>query len=421
MDAPYWATTSAGLVPTDGLPRAFAGEVGLQSVDGETQALTLPAPLAAGAYLFVVPREGRDVQALLQVTTLASYSLVSTTKSLFWVNAIGGGPVPGVKVVVDGGQSLGSTDAHGLLVVSTPKTLLRSDDATVLATLTAPDGATAIVPLGLTAHLGTYPSDIHSDVEPEILDRVTTGADRWAPAFARAVRDAASAEAHLGGIMTLASLRAAPAPVASVLSDTSGGSDLGDVTDDRFWSILSTDRLQYRQDDTIHLWGYLRARDTLQVPSGAEVRLLVGDAYDDAYGGPPLATHPVKPRKSGAFETAFDLAGLPLGDYMVQLVVDAHPVATQWVSVTVIRKPAYTLAVHLDHHVRIVRQRVKATVTARFYEGTAAPDVALVIGADDQTVSATTGRSGTATTTLRVGVAEQDEESERARASRFGP
>jgi hypothetical protein len=127
-----------------------------------------------------VPREGRDAQALLQLTDLASYSLVSPTDSLVWVQRIGGGPAAGVEVAIAEGASLGTTDGQGLLKVTTPRALLRTDDATVLLTLTSADGQTAIVPLGLTSRLEAYPSDIHASIDDELIEVVAPEATRVA-------------------------------------------------------------------------------------------------------------------------------------------------------------------------------------------------------------------------------------------------
>ncbi len=402
-DAPQWATTEAGLVATDGLERVLATEVGLQQV-GDAQAIVLPDPLPRGSYLLVVPRQGRDAQALLQVTDLASYSLVSPTSSLVWVQRIGGGPVAGVDVALADGSAIGTTDRRGLLEAATPTALLRSDDATVLLTLRAPDGEMAIVPLGLTSRVQAYPQDIHGTIDETLIDVLAPdGASRWSPWFALAARTAPATEALGASSETLAATRAVDGDVRAILADTMGEGGGGSIEDDRFWTILSTDREAYRQTDTIHLWGYLRDRDSMRVPADVRLRLLVADS--DEFGPveePALETAVVDPASSGAFEASFALKDVPLGSYRVELEVAGHPVASRWLSVTVIRKPAYELDVSLDRHVRIDGQSVVATASARFFEGTVAPGVDVAMSSGHRPETVVTGPAGSAAATLGI-------------------
>jgi hypothetical protein len=346
VDGTDWASTSTGLVPTAGLTRVMDLEGKLLDAGGGTKFIRLPDTLSVGAYLVVVPRTGRDLQALLQVTSLASYTLVTTTRSVVWTNTIGGGALPGVKVAIGGGAVLGRTDARGLLIIDTPDAL-DSAGAPVLLTLTAPNGEQVLVPVGSRPHIDLY----------------------------------------LGGICC-------------------GGDD---PLAQRWWSALSTDRILYRQTDTVNLWGYLRDRDTNTVPARAEVRLVLAD---QEYGGfvsdsPPIASLTVTPRASGAFSAALPLSDAPLAAYVVQVVVDGRVVAGNWITVGTIRKPAYKLEIALDRHVFIVGESVQATVTARFFEGTVAPEVPLSISApySEDATPMVTGPDGiaVASQTMRMG------------------
>jgi hypothetical protein len=327
LDAPDWARTTVGLVPTAGLARVMAFDATLQYVDDGTQAIQLPAALPTGAYLVVIPRKSRDLQGLLQVTRLASYTLVSSTRSLVWTNRIGGAALADVKVAIAGGPVLGTTDARGLLVVDTPPVPGGGSGAPVLLTLTAPDGERALAPVG-----------------------VCCGGDPLARSW---------------------------------------------------WTAISTDRILYRQNDTINLWGYLRDRDTDQVPQRAEVRLVLNDQGSDS---PPIASTVVTPRASGAFAASLPLVDAPLDSYTVQVVVDGQTVATAWINVDVIRKPAYRLAVALDRHVFVAGWTAHATVSAHFFEGTVAPEVPLALGGGySDGVAVTTGADGVAVADLVVG------------------
>jgi hypothetical protein len=330
LDAPDWARTTVGLVPTAGLARVAAFEATLQYVDDGTQIIQLPATLPIGVYLVVIPRKSRDLQGILQVTRLASYTLVSSTRSLVWTNRIGGGAWAGVKVAIAGGSVLGTTDASGLLLVDTPAAPSVGGSTPVLLTLTTPDGERVLAPVGVCC----------SDDAP---------ARSW-------------------------------------------------------WKAISTDRILYRQNDTIDVWGYLRDRDTGLVPQRAEVRLILDDQGADA---PPIASTVVIPRASGAFVASLPLVDAPINGYIVQVVVDGGEVSSAWLNVDVLRKPAYRLAVAVDRHVFLDGEAVHATVTARFYEGTVAPQVSLSVDAPGSNpLTVTSGADGVAVVdpVLRVGV-----------------
>jgi hypothetical protein len=77
-----------------------------------------PAPLAAGWYVVVVPRNGQDRQVLLQVTTLSAFALSSETRTLAWVNDTAtDAPIVGAEVADQAGQHLGTTGPAGLMDV----------------------------------------------------------------------------------------------------------------------------------------------------------------------------------------------------------------------------------------------------------------------------------------------------------------
>ena len=340
-DAPDWAQeSSAGLVSTDGLRRVMAFEATVQPIDWGSRWFRLPDRLERGAYVLVIPREGRDRQALLQVTPIASYAAASSTRSLVWVNEIGGGPLAGVSATLAGGPRLGRTDARGLLAFDTPPALRTDVSALHLIVLDAPDGERVFVPLGVRPRASGYLSEIYGWGDPD--------------------PNAAS-----------------------------------------YWSALSTDRTLYRQTDTVHLWGYLRERDSGRVPDDATVSLRLVDWYAVAdLLDPAIASARVSPRSSGAFAAELPLADVPLGTYDVQLEVGGRIVESSWVAVDVIRKPAYELSVETDRHVLISGTGLRATVTARFYEGTVAPGVALSVGALDEAQTATTDSDGTVAVAL---------------------
>ncbi|MCI0581943.1 MAG: hypothetical protein L0227_03450, partial [Chloroflexi bacterium] len=155
-----WATNS--LVDTVGLSRVarFDGTFESTSPYG-FRVVRFPAPLDAGWYLVVVPREGRDRQALLQVTSLSAFALTSDTRTLTWVNDIAtSAPVAGAVIADPQGRRIGTTDGTGLSDVATPASLARlevdSIDEPTILTVTAPDGRRLLVTLGMRSNTMAY-------------------------------------------------------------------------------------------------------------------------------------------------------------------------------------------------------------------------------------------------------------------------
>ena len=118
--APSWTRVSTTpAVPTAGLPSVFAGRLPVRGGDYEHW-IRLPRALPAGWYLVTIAYGGIPHQAVLQVTDLGTYALVTTTRSAIWLNDLHTtDPIRGAAVTL-GGRSLGRTDARGLLTSATP-------------------------------------------------------------------------------------------------------------------------------------------------------------------------------------------------------------------------------------------------------------------------------------------------------------
>ena len=323
---PAWGDWSSGdLVPTDGLARvaAFDGTFELQMRYGYS-VVRFPAPLDAGWYLVVVPREGRDRQALLQVTDLAAYALTSETRTLAWVNdRATGEPIHDAILRDPSGARVGTTAANGLLDVATPAALLRAPDGTgssdaTLVTVTAPDGRRLLLALGQRSNTSAYDSE-------------RSGSSRAAEA------------------------------------------------DNRWWLLFSTDRTTYRSTDTINAWGLIRSRDDGSVPSGLEVTLRTSEA--SSVDGPWLARIPLTTTARGAWAQDIALDGLPLGSYVVELRAAGVVAASSWVEVAEIRKPAYRIDVQTDRRAAISGDPVTISARAVFFDGTSAAGLDLRVDA----------------------------------------
>ena len=128
--SPTWTRVStSAAVPTAGLERIIDGRLRVRGSDGQWW-LRLPRPLPAGWYLVTIAWAGIPHQAVLQVTDLATWALVTTTRSAVWLNDLRTtNPIANAGVTL-AGRDLGRTNAQGLLTAATPHVLetLPSDD-----------------------------------------------------------------------------------------------------------------------------------------------------------------------------------------------------------------------------------------------------------------------------------------------------
>ena len=146
--APTWTqVTTAPAVSTAGLPEVLDRRLPLRGGEDGTW-IRLPRPLPAGWYVVTVAWAGIPRQTVLQVTDLATYAMVTTTRSLAWVNDLRtGDPVAGATVTL-GTRALGRTRADGLVTSATPAAMRAptSDDLTPLLEVRRA-GRTAFLPI----------------------------------------------------------------------------------------------------------------------------------------------------------------------------------------------------------------------------------------------------------------------------------
>jgi hypothetical protein len=335
-----WALNAPGaIVDTSDLTLVARVDAKLVDSDGGLL-LRLPLEPSAGSYILTIVQPGSPQQLLLQVTSLAAYELTAEKSTVLWVNDLAtGGAVAGAAVSLARGATLGSTNVAGVLRTATPAALAdgasgRDDAGPDFFTIRAPDGRRLILPAGVSR------------------------------------------------------------------SSWEGGYDEGGSQDDsaNWWLLLRTDRNQYRQTDTVNVYGMIRARSDRSVPDGIELRLRPVEGRPEA----PILRVPVQATRRGVFTGAIHLDDLPRGDYLVDLYVGAKRVSSVWVSVTEIRKPAFRIDVQTARHVYVLGQQVDIAATASFYDGTAVPGMDLTISAFDHMATATTGAVGNAKAALRA-------------------
>ena len=352
---PTWSRWSEdGLIDTTKLHRVVNADLTLETSRGAYW-IRLPDRLPAGWYLLQDPGGSRPIQAVLQVTDVAGYLALSTTRTLVWANDLASGaPIVGATVAVDAptAAALGRTDTHGLLNAPTPASLL--PDPTSVCT---------------------------APCEPVVTIR--TADDR--AVFMSTSQEPDKYESYNG---------------AYYYSDADPG----------YWSLLHTDRNHYRSGDTVNLWGVVQARATGTVPATVTVRL-TAYAYDDAVR-PPVASVELTPSATGAFIHSMPLAGLSDGYYDVELVVAGKTIASSQFLVGPLAKPAYRLDVVTGRRVYIAGDRIKVSVGASFFEGTPVPGVPIRITADMASQLdhvATTDATGTAVYRTTASVAPDQE------------
>ena len=331
LAGPGWADFNEPSIPTTGLPRVMTFSAALGTLpDVADQVITFPARLPRGWYL-VEAGVDHPAQAILQVTDVSAWVAVLTDRTVAWVNNTAtGAATQGADVRVAGGRSLGRTGSDGMLDAPTPADLVptESDPAATYLTqaappppiliVEAPNGHALLVPFDVEQQGGAYRGEWWKDI-PTV--RTT-----W-------------------------------------------------------WSVISTDRSIYRRDDQIAAWGFLRGRIDGRVPASVELRLVL--PANDGQADPPVVVRATaRPAASGAYAAELPLAGVAVGSYILQSVVDGQVASAAWLDVGIIRKPAYDLTMTTDRHVVIEGDRVTATVAAAFFDGQPVPGTPLAIRAD---------------------------------------
>ncbi|HEY3333921.1 MAG TPA: Ig-like domain-containing protein, partial [Candidatus Limnocylindrales bacterium] len=129
---PDWAEfTGSAPIPTGNLPLAVRATARVQRFDPEldwTRWMRVPK-LAAGWYVATVTVDRVPRQAVIQVTDVAAYAMVTTTRTLVWVNDLRTrAPLRGARASL-AGAGLGRTGGEGLLVAATPARYLRDREA----------------------------------------------------------------------------------------------------------------------------------------------------------------------------------------------------------------------------------------------------------------------------------------------------
>ena len=351
--APAWARSGHAPIDTAGLTLTLKAKVVVQkttSDEGSRVWFTLPKQLPAGWYIVTTSYGGRPYQVMVQVTNLAAYAMVTTTRTVVWVNSLASGrAVKGAQVSL-AGTSLGRTDGDGLRIATTPAS------AKVVA----------------------------NDLRPVYLV-VRDSKDR--AVFLRISRQ-------------------------GMCWKCDGVSQAAAWAADAWWHVLATDRNTFRPTDRVNAWGIVRARDDGSLPKKIEVRVQTAADQPDA-STPIVVAHPT-PSSTGMFRASLAFADLPTGNYNVVLTADGVELGSEWIQVGSIVKPAWRMDVTTDKRAVLTGASVNATIRASFFEGTPVAGVDLRVGSDQEEddsqpwITARTGADGVATTPVTVRLSNED-------------
>ncbi len=147
-----------------------------------------------------------------------------------------------------------------------------------------------------------------------------------------------------------------------------------------WWSALATDRSLYRTTDTVDAWGYLRSR-TGRLPSTVELR--VWRDTDGPRTGRPIVAATARRASTGAFAATLKLRDLPYGSYLLESLADGRSIEIIGFEVGDVRKPPFQLTLAASPRAVVADTPVRATVTARFFDGTPVAQLPVVVSAQE--------------------------------------
>jgi hypothetical protein len=350
--APRWTAYAVPSMPTDGLPVAATFTATIEPLAGaDAGTIRFPEPLPKGWYIAEI-QGARPSQAFLQVTPVSAWVSVLTDRTVVWVNDTSTGrPMAGATAGVLDGASIGHSARDGLVIGPTPDALVPPAEAgdrevpetPPLLEVRSASGDVVLVPFEVGWDGGIYRGE-------------------WWERTASA--------------------------------------------DSTYWSMLLTERELYRTADVIGVWGYLRGRDDDSVPPTVQLRLVRNDAESMA-DPPAVARADVAPDAAGTFSAPLRLSRVPIGYYRLQAVVDGRVVASTYVEVGVIRKPAYRLDLEPDRRAVFSGTTVRFTTTATFFDGSPVPDLPITYGSDG---TATTDATGSYVVSVKMNAEECTDE-----------
>lgn len=143
------------------------------------------------------------------------------------------------------------------------------------------------------------------------------------------------------------------------------------IEKNRYHVILQTERLIYRPNDTIYVWGAVKPYADETAPE--KLRLELTRGY---YSATPILTEEITP-VDGVFSLPIELPQVSSGSYTLILKDGDEILASIYVSVYEYVKPDYKLTLTADKKAIFLGESIKYTANASFFDSTCLPDLEL--------------------------------------------
>lgn len=318
---PVWAyeTRKNFVVPSDDITLSRQFTLKAQSYKQEySKYLVLPENLPKGDYWLEISSKGQVQHLFVEVTDLASYISATVDKTMLWVNSLATkSPLSDVQVSLATGESLGQTNAQGIVTFDTA--LLH------IATTTQKNPwAEVITPKVMQVSYGTESS------------LMTVGTN---PYLAYTLQNAKPAV-------------------------------------DDYILNFSSDRSLYSPSDTIKFWGYIAKKDKSATPATLTVGIPNSNTY--FYGRNIgdlgfLQSVDVVPDAQGFFRGEIKLSNLIPSGYSLVLQTGDTQLSSRYIEVNQYVKPLYTLSVTADKTAVYPGETVNLKAQVKFFEGSPVP------------------------------------------------
>ena len=144
----------------------------------------------------------------------------------------------------------------------------------------------------------------------------------------------------------------------------------------------------------------MRDREGGRVPDEVEITLVTSRWTSPVSTTVTLAS--AVPDRNGAFAARLDYADLPLGDYTLVLRVGDEILAERGIAVTILAKPAWSMALETSRHAVVSGDSVQVTARASFFEGTPVAGARIRVASNGPRVFLRTDATGTGTTSHTI-------------------
>jgi len=341
-EIPRWSLASGGFKQdVTGLNKVQTFAAPISGDQRNEKYVQFPESLPRGVYVAEMSYSGDTDQFWIQVTDVAAYANVTMTDTVVWVQNRGTRqPASDITVSAVNVNLNGRTDVRGMATMSTPNELLTRNSESL------ENGRPYLKLTGLAGELVMELSYRHYyDYRRNSIDATFT---------------------------------------------------------DKFWTYLSTDRPRYQTDDTVHVWGVLKPRDSSESLGQVKVTLFK-EGYRDYYYRPiNILERVIQPAPDGHFTLDLPLKDLRPDYYSIELAVGDRIITRQYVNVEPYEKPAYELTVSPEKQAFYVDEVVPIYIDAKFFDGTPVPNVALIYDDGNAKRSLTTDSTGRVTVNYQL-------------------